>query len=311
MKKLTLLFTALVVGTVGVHAQEKKYKEIVPDTAKVRYVRNPKPGDAYIFEQNRMRNTVFVNEEITTHIVMPENIKMVDISTNKIIGNQCADNIVRIKPAGRMLDRELAGTITVIGERHISQFNVVYTKGPAQANAIYNIPQEEMKPYTNPDVLMPQGDMARYAWAIYTSQRRFNNIKKSAYGIKAVVNNIYTVDDYFFIDFSLYNNSKIKYDIDEIRVKLADKKEQKATNSQTIELTPEYTLNHAKSFKKSYRNVLVIKKLTFPDEKILRLEISENQISGRVINIPIEYSDILNADGFDKKLLKTLPYEAQ
>lgn len=310
MKKIVFLFVALVGGTVGVSAQ-KQYKEIVPDTAKVRYLRNSKPDDAYIFEQNRKRNTIFVNEEITTHIVMPEEIKLVDISTNKLIGNQCADNIVRIKPAARLLDRELAGTITVIGERHIAQFNVVYTKGPVQANAIYNIQQKEMKPYTNPDVLMPQSEMARYAWSIYTSQPHFNNIKQKAYGIKAVVNNIYTVGDYFFIDFSLYNSSKIKYDIDELRVKLMDKKETKSTNSQTIELTPEYSLNHSKSFKKAYRNVIVLKKLTFPDEKILRLEISENQISGRVIYLPIEYQDILNADGFDKELLSNLPYNAR
>ena len=99
------------------------------------------------------------------------------------------------------------------------------------------------------------------------------------------MNNIYTVNDYFFIDFSLYNNSKIKYDIAELRIKLTDKKETKATNSQTIELTPVYSLNCAKSFKKAYRNVIVVNKLTFPNEKILRLEISENQISGRVVYI--------------------------
>lgn len=39
-----------------------------------------------------------MNSEVTTHIVMPENIKLVDISTTKIMGNQCADNMVRIKP---------------------------------------------------------------------------------------------------------------------------------------------------------------------------------------------------------------------
>ena len=31
---------------------------------------------------------IYVNREVTTHIVMPENIKMVDISTTKIAGNQ-------------------------------------------------------------------------------------------------------------------------------------------------------------------------------------------------------------------------------
>lgn len=307
MKKIALLFLALVAVTAGASAQ-KKYKEIVPDTAKVRYVRNPKPEDAYIFEKNRRRNTIFVNEGITTHIVMPEDIKLVDISTNNLIGNQCADNIVRIKPASRMLDNELVGTITVIGERHIAQYNVVYTKGPALAYAIYNVQQIDMQEYTNPDVLMPKADMARYAWAIYTSQRKYHNVKRKAYGIEAVVNNIYTIGDFFFIDFSLYNKSRVKYDIDELRIKLVDKKEQKATNSQTIELIPEYTINHAKAFKKSYRNVIVLKKLTFPDEKILRLEIAEDQISGRVVYLPIEYEDILHADGWDKELMTNLPY---
>ena len=69
-------------------------------------------------------------------------------------------------------------------------------------------------------------------------------------------------------------------------------------------MTPVYSLNRARSFKKAYRNVIVIDKLTFPNEKVLRLEISENQISGRVIYIPIEYEDILNADSFDEGFMK-------
>lgn len=196
--------------------------------------------------------------------------------------------------------------MTVIGERHISQLNVVYVKGPARANSIYNINLQDTKRYNNPDVLMPEAEMARCAWAIYAMPARFHNIQYKKYGIKAVVNNIYAIGDYFFIDFSLYNSTKIKFDIDEIRIKLTDKKETKATNTQTIELTPTYMLNKVNSFKKGYRNVIVLNKLTFPDEKILNLEISENQISGRIIYIPIEYSDILHADGFDEQMMKSL-----
>ena len=70
---------------------------------------------------------IYINREVTTHIVMPENIKMVDISTTKIIGNQCTDNIVRIKPylendsisSEGYKENELLGTLTIIGERHI------------------------------------------------------------------------------------------------------------------------------------------------------------------------------------------------
>ena len=307
MNRITIALAVL--GTLAVPASaQKKYGEIRPDTAKVRYVRSANKADSYIFDNTVRKNVIYVNEEVTTHIIMPENIKLVDISTDKIVGNQCADNIVRIKPAGRMYENELAGTITVIGERHLAQFDVIYTTGPAKAYSVYSIQMDEMKRYNNPDVLMPESQMANYAWAIYGSGKKFNNIHSQRYGIKAVVNNIYTINDYFFIDFSLYNNTKIKYDIDEVRIKLTDKKEAKATNSQTIELTPVYSLNRAKSFLKGYRNVIVIDKLTFPDEKILRLEIAEDQISGRVIYIPIEYDDVLHADSFDESLLNRLPF---
>ncbi|MBR7054415.1 MAG: conjugative transposon protein TraN [Prevotella sp.] len=307
MNRIAIALAVLGAFAVPASAQ-KKYGEIRPDTARVRYVRNANKDDSYILDKTVRKNVIYVNEEVTTHIIMPENIKLVDISTDKIVGNQCADNIVRIKPAGRMYENELAGTITVIGERHLAQFDVIYTPGPAKAYSVYNIQLDEMKQYVNPDVLMPQSQMAAFAWAIYCSGKKFNDIHSEAYGIQAVVNNIFTVNDYFFIDFSLYNKTRIKYDIDEIRIKLTDKKEAKATNSQTIELSPVYSLNRAKSFQKGYRNVIVIDKLTFPDEKILRLEISEDQISGRVIYIPIEYEDILNADSFDKRLVNKFPF---
>lgn len=259
---------------------------------------------------------IYVNREVTTHIVMPENIKMVDISTAKIAGNQCTDNIVRIKPScgsdsipeAGYRDNELLGTLTLIGERHIAQYDILYTQSPQMAASIFEVPYSHTQSYINPEVTMPMAEMARYAWAVYGSGRKYNQIVSRAHGMKAVVNNIYAVGDYFFIDYSLQNKTKIAYDIEELRVKLTDKKETKATNSQTIELSPVFSLNHVRKFKKSYRNVLVLPKLTFPDEKVLRLEISENQISGRVITLTIEYEDILHADGFDSDILKNAAY---
>ncbi len=261
------------------------------------------------------KEKILVNSEVTTHIVMPENIKMVDLSTTKIIGNQCADNIVRIKPfieadsvPTHYREGELMGTLTLIGERHLAQYDVVYTAAPSRAASIHRVPYAGLDSYINPEVSMPQSEMARYAWAVYGSGRKYNQVVSKANGMKAIVNNIYSIGDYFFIDYSLQNSTKIAYDIAEVRVKLTDKKEVKATNSQTEELSPVYSLNLAKKFKKNYRNVLVLDKLTFPDEKVLRIEISENQISGRVITLTVEYDDILNADGFDSDILKNLPF---
>ena len=264
-----------------------------------------------VFASDNPKGVIYVNEDITTHLVMPENIKLVDISTQLIGGNQCADNMLRIKPIlgetdSTVVQDQILGTISIVGERNIAQYEIRYTPDSHTAETMRTVTQKDLVPYKNPDVSMPEALMAKYAWAIYCSGRKFNNITNKKNGLHAQVNNIFTVGDYFFIDFSIENKTSIPYDIDDIRIKLADKKEVKATNVQTIELTPVYTLNLSGRFKHDYRNVLVVEKLTFPDEKVLTLEVSEDQISGRVISLNMEYEDILNADGFNSKLLRLL-----
>lgn len=108
----------------------------------------------------------------------------------------------------------------------------------------------------------------------------------------------------FFIDISIENKTNIRFDIDEIRVKLADKKVTKATNSQVIELAPALVLEPGKTFRHGYRNVIAIKKLTFPNDKVLTIEMTEKQISGRNISLNIDYEDVLSADSFNSNLLE-------
>ena len=118
------------------------------------------------------------------------------------------------------------------------------------------------------------------------------------------LNNIYTVGEYFFIDFSVENRTNLRYDIDELRFTLSDKKQAKATNYQVIQLEPEFLLDQSKTFQRGYRNVVVIKKMTFPNDKVFTIQLSEKQISGRTIDMTIDYEDVLAADSFDNLLLK-------
>lgn len=254
------------------------------------------------------RQALYLNADVTTHIIMPEQLRMVDISTDIIAGDQCAENMVRIKPvapdsiddAHRYFSAgQFLGTVTLVGERHMAQYDLFYHDIPTKAEAMYKVSYDDSSNYSNPDVGMPEYEMANYAWAVSNTARKYNTVRSSAYGISASVYNIYSIGNYFFIDLYLRNNTNIEYDIAQMRVSLTDKKEAKATNSQTLELTPAYVLNNDRSFKKDWRQVIVLDKLTFPEEKVLNIEISEDQISGRVITVPIEYDDILHADCFD------------
>ena len=122
--------------------------------------------------------------------------------------------------------------------------------------------------------------------------------------MKMRLNNIYVVGEYVFIDFSVDNYTNLQFDIDELRFKLQDKKLQKATNQQTLEQKPALLLDRSLSFKKGYRNVAVLKKMTFPNDKVLSIELSEKQISGRSISLQLDYEDVLSADSFDSLLLR-------
>lgn len=150
---------------------------------------------------------------------------------------------------------------------------------------------------------MSTEDMTRYARQIWASPARVRNVSTKRNRMVMRLNNIYSVGEYFFIDFSVDNRTNIRFEIDQLRVKLNDKKTAKSTTVQTIELIPELVLDSTRSFRYGYRNVIVLKKMTFPNDKMLTIELSEQQISGRTISLSIEYEDVLNADSFNNVLL--------
>ena len=245
-----------------------------------------------------------VNEKVTTVITASEPILFVDISTDKVVGDQPMENTVRLKPkeAGHE-DGEVLCIVTIVTERSRTQYALLYTTRMKEAVTDKEIQLHERNAYNNPSVSMSTADMTAYARQIWNSPALFRNVATKQHRMVMRLNNIYSVGEYFFIDFSIDNKTNIRFDIDEIRIKLADKKLSKATNAQIIELTPALVLEQANSFKHGYRNVIVLKKLTFPNDKILSIEVTEKQISGRNISLDIEYEYVLSADSFNKVLL--------
>ena len=245
-----------------------------------------------------------VNEQVTTVIIASEPIRFVDISTDLVAGDQPINNTVRLKPkeAGHE-DGEVLAIVTIVTERYRTQYALLYTTRLTEAVTSKEVELSERTAYHNPAVSMSTEDMYRYARQIWTSPARFRNVSSKKHRMTMRLNNIYSAGDYFFLDFSVDNRTNIRFDIDEVRLKLSDKKVSKATNSQAVELKPELVLEQSRSFLHGYRNVIVVKKLTFPNDKVLTVELTEKQISGRTISVNIDYEDVLSADGFSSALL--------
>lgn len=259
------------------------------------------------YQRPRDLADIFVDESTTVHFVSPEPIQYVDISTNNFVGDIPVDNLLRIKyyadqpdssNAPFRPDRTHEAIVTIVGQSFYAQYNLHYVPHAhrqATFTSIEILP-EAMRALEFPEITLTKNEMKNYALEILKRKRSFFNVVSKENGMLVNLNNIYALGDYVFLDVSFNNSTKIKYDINEFRFNVKDKRITKATNVQDVEIKPVFTLYNQPFFRKNYRNVFVFKKFTFPNDKILSLQMTEKQISGRVIELKIDYRDLLNAD---------------
>jgi len=243
---------------------------------------------------------IYISENISLHFISPEPITYADISTSGIAGDLPVKNILRlkIKTDSLTLEAGYIGVVTIIGESFIAQYNLRHADvlHPLISSQV-QILSEQMRPLDVPGIGLTGQEMKGYALAILKDHSRSGR-KASAYGLKARLNHVYTIGDDIFLDLTYKNETNLAYDMDELRFKIEDKKINKATNVQSIEIKPTWQLYPLSSFKKTFRNIYVLKKVTFPENKVLNIELTEKQISGRTLTLQIKYRDILQADTF-------------
>ena len=52
------------------------------------------------------------------------------------------------------------------------------------AASIFEVAYSDTQSYINPEVSMPKAEMVRYAWAVYGSKRKYNQVVSNAHGMK-------------------------------------------------------------------------------------------------------------------------------
>ena len=120
-----------------------------------------------------------VNEHVTTVITASEPVRFVDISTDKVVGDQPINNTIRLKPkegADVHADGDVLAIVTIVTERYRTQYALIYTTRLQEAVTDKQILPEEKIAYNNPSVSMSTEDMARYARSIWNCTARIRNV---------------------------------------------------------------------------------------------------------------------------------------
>jgi conjugative transposon TraN protein len=255
-----------------------------------------------------------ITEGINLHIISPEPIQYVDLSTLKLTGDLPATNIARIKitdsPESNETEKIIKqttftsgqniGIITVVGQSFIAQYKAIY-RNSENLNTITNIhiQPEDMQPIEFDKMVFSNLELRKFAMDIIQKKSEEHPIREEKnLKLNVQLNNVYVMSDYIFLDMTFKNNSNLSYDIEDLKFSIEDKKIYKATNNQSIEMTPIFQLNPQKHFRKNFRNIYVFKKFTFPNSKVMMIRLIEEQLSGRTIEMKVNYSDILKADTF-------------
>lgn len=249
---------------------------------------------------------IYMEKNINIHVISPEPIQFVDLSTDMLMGDLPTDNIARLKISDQEMsektpiytnDMEI-GIITVVGKSYIAQYRAIYQHNCTNCvSTNIHIHPEDMQPIEFPKLKYSNFELKRIASEIQKKGNKKKPIRKEKnLKLTMKLNNIYVIEDYIFLDLTFENKSNLNYDIESIKFSIEDKKIYKATNNQSISLTPLFALNSKTKIRKSYRNIFVFEKFTFPNSKILLIRLLEEQISGRLIEMKINYSDVLEAD---------------
>lgn len=231
----------------------------------------------------------------TVHIVSPEDIIYVDISSPEVDGNISEKKLCRIKPS--TLKEGDRFTVTVVTKTFLSVYEFTCSAGdPEEEILVVNINPAQAVPIKR-DGYLRRSDFNTLAIDAMRRKREVYDVHSKAYDLRIWVNNIFIAGDYLLLDIGIKNKSNLALDVDQFKFAIKDEKILKATISQDLPIEPVYTFydDMDLKIKKSFRNFYCFKKFTFPTDKVLSIELTEKQISGRKIILNVDYKKILEA----------------
>lgn len=239
---------------------------------------------------------IFIKRSLTLHFLAPERITYVDIPKG-LVGDLPDKNLLRVKiPDSAKIKEAFIGVLTILGEKRIKQYAVIYDDRPETAfNSLIDIGIGGMRTIAPKVSTISSTELDSISRAILEHGPLKTEVRKRKNGIHAMLYGISTIGEYILLDIGFDNTTHIPYEVDGLRFRIEDQKQHKATTVQSLEIHPVSSLQNIQVFEKRYRNIFVLRRLTFPDHKLLKVELSEKQISGRSISFDIRYSDILKA----------------
>jgi conjugative transposon TraN protein len=237
----------------------------------------------------------------TLHILAPEPILYVDISSPDVDGDLPEKNLCRLKPAPGKMAPGSSFTVTVVTASLISVSQLIVADSLSHEPRTYVITLEPKHWVRMNERRITEPEFRSLALHTLSEQAHVRGVKARNGGIRYRVNNLFVIGDYLMLDLSVENMSNLDLDIDEVRFTLSGRKPVSAQISQDMGITPIYTHQAPSNViaQSNWRNIYLFEKFHFSSDKVLRITLSEQQISGRNLELTLDNRRLMQARHLD------------
>ncbi len=244
------------------------------------------------------QNILQLSDKKSVHVVCPDKVLYVSCGDDSEIQAEILpelSNIVRVKALHPF---EGQTSLTVVCAGRIYSVAAQFGSCDVLTYQLESLPSEKAFPFSGK--LMPDESLKGVSDQVL-SRKRNHTVHRSARknGILMEVRGISIKGDALFLAIQVTNHTNMAFDVGAFNFWIADKRQQKATNVQEYQLTPDYARFELKRVPARGRasEVFVIEKLTIPDKRILRIEIIEKSTgnTGRKLTLELKNRDLRKA----------------
>ncbi|WP_268224945.1 conjugative transposon protein TraN [Sinomicrobium oceani] len=230
----------------------------------------------------------------TTNLIFPYEIQSVDRGSQEVLVQKAkgVENILQLKAAKEDMKETNLTVITADGKLY--SFLLNYNPNPVALN--YSFGKRDISEVAFSSEKHNEGILKKYSEIALGKKKKLRGVKDKGRGIKLRLSGLYVKDNVMYYRFHIENNSDIRYDIDQLRFFVRDRKKAKRTTYQEMEIEPLYTYKDTDKVEGQSEQTLVVAlpKQTMPNQKYLAIQLMEEN-GGRHLELKIKNSKLMRA----------------
>lgn len=246
------------------------------------------------FKFSPAQDSISISTSRTSCLIFPAAVNHVDMGSPDVLVSKVkdADNLLLVKAVRINFQETNLSVLTADGKF----YSIIACYDSMPGKLVYHPYKSEIAFVNNQ---INKTDVTRYSNSLLNYENKSLVAIRSRWGVQASLNSIYVKDNILFLKISISNKSPVRFDIDDVRYYVKDKKRSKRTALHEVEMLPVYKTKFSEMIytHEKISMVVAMDKFTLPSKKYIEIEIKERN-GERHLSLKFNNKNIMMAKRF-------------